>query len=550
MKLKSFLMAGLWLAAAVPLLSQSALDKGQEFLRQGRRDAALVELRQAAAASPKNPAAWFWLGEAWLQAAKLDSAAYAAQKLLALNDKKAEGYILSAKIKLAEKKFAEAKTLLRAGLKFDQQHHALLVQLGKALVASDSSDHAIIVFAQAQKAAPDDPTAYEALGDVYMQQGGSVVAIMQYEKALELDSLLANLHYKLAEAYMVERRYNEAARAYQRVIGLDTTNQRALFELAKLYFTAKKYDRAAQFLSDYVRRYPETAEAWPMFLEALYLSRQYREVLTAAPKVLLLEPDSTRALRMLAHAHFELREYEHAIMAYQQLGQKERLSADDLKRLGKAYVETRQDSLAVRALEEVVRQSANGVEVLNDLGAGFMRLRQFDKAAAVFEKKFMQDSTAVSAYVNYALSNMALQRWNVARRALYRALALKPDYVQGHLFLARTLMQMDSLQQAKRTCGKIVELAAGAPGNYQAELAEAQGYAGFVLLLDKRYPEAHAALSASIKLIDNNPQTRLWRAQALALTGRHEEAVAEYKIVLKLDPQNKEAKRNLALLTQ
>jgi len=71
-----------------------------------------------------------------------------------------------------------------------------------------------------------------------------------------------------------------------------------------------------------------------------------------------------------------------------------------------------------------------------------------------------------------------------------------------------------------------------------------------VLLLDKRYPEAIEALTASIRLIDSNAQTRLWRAQSLALSGKMEEAVAEYKVVLKLDPQNKEAKKNLTLLTQ
>jgi tetratricopeptide (TPR) repeat protein len=190
------------------------------------------------------------------------------------------------------------------------------------------------------------------------------------------------------------------------------------------------------------------------------------------------------------------------------------------------------------------------VEVYSDLGTVYMRQRQFDKAAVVFEKKFTQDSTAVSAYVNYALSNMALQKWNLSRVALYRALKLKPDYVQGHLFLARTLMQMDSLASAKKTCEKIVKLAGASPATYKTELAEAHGYIGFALLLEKKYPEASEALTASIKLIDNNPQTRLWRAQAYALAGKSEDAVAEYKVVLKLDPQNKEAKKNLALFAQ
>jgi tetratricopeptide (TPR) repeat protein len=109
---------------------------------------------------------------------------------------------------------------------------------------------------------------------------------------------------------------------------------------------------------------------------------------------------------------------------------------------------------------------------------------------------------------------------------------------------------MDSLAQAKRMCEKVVKLAGSSPTTYKAEMAEAHGYIGFALLLDKKYPEASEALTASIRLVDNNPQTRLWRAQAYALAGKQEEAVAEYKIVLKLDSQNKEAKKNLELLTQ
>jgi len=226
------------------------------------------------------------------------------------------------------------------------------------------------------------------------------------------------------------------------------------------------------------------------------------------------------------------------------------LPPEDLKRLGKAYVETKRDSLAALAWEETIRTSGNGAETYSDLGVIYMRQHQFEKAATMFEKKFQQDSTSVSAYVNYALSNMALQKWEPARQALYHALSLKPDYVQGYLFLARCLVQMESLAQAKRISETLVKLASKSTATYKSELAEARGLIGVAFLLDKKYSEAITVLTESIKLIDNNPQTRLWRAQSYALAAKHEEAIAEYKVVLKLDPQNKEAKKNLALLTQ
>jgi tetratricopeptide (TPR) repeat protein len=232
------------------------------------------------------------------------------------------------------------------------------------------------------------------------------------------------------------------------------------------------------------------------------------------------------------------------------------LEPEDLGRLGKAYVETKRDSLAARTLEEAAQLNPDDAEVQGALGVLYMQQKQFEKAAAAFEKRFLADSTATSAYINYALSNMALGKWESARVALLRALQQKPDYLKGHLYLARCYTPIDSFAQAKRECETVVQLAATNGGNgnngdtHKDEIAEAHSLIGFVWLLDKNYPKALEALNASIRLVNSNPQTRLWRAQTLALSGKREEAIAEYKAVLKLDPNNQTAKKDLATLTQ
>jgi tetratricopeptide (TPR) repeat protein len=550
MKTKILLIAAMLFFTAVSGWPQTRLETGAQLLRQGKIDAALVTLRRLVKDEPKNISAWFSFGEACLRAGQTDSARWAEQQIRTLNAKAPEGFALLAKVHLAEKNFAEAREALKAGFKLNKQNAALLLTLGETLVASDSLDKAIVAFAQAAKAAPANPAPYEALGDIYLQQSGIGMAIISYEKAIALDSLNARLLHKFAKVYVSERQYNDAARVYQKVIQQDTTNHAAMFELAKLYFAAKKYANVAQLMPVYVRRNPDSSEAWWLYLDAVYLSKQYKEVFVPAQKILQIEPNSAKALRMIAQAHFEQREYDKVVTFYQKLRLLEPLPPDDLKRLGKAYVETKRDSLAALAWEEGIRSGGNGAEIYGELGVIYMRQRQFEKAATMFEKKFNQDSTSVSAYVNYALSNMALQKWEPARRALYHTLSLKSDYVQGYLFLARCLVQMDSLAQSKRMSETLVKLASKSAATYKTEIAEAQGIIGVAFLLDKKYPEAIEVLTASIKLVDNNPQTRLWRAQSYALAAKHEEAVAEYKVVLRLDPKNKEAKKNLALLAQ
>jgi tetratricopeptide (TPR) repeat protein len=93
-----------------------------------------------------------------------------------------------------------------------------------------------------------------------------------------------------------------------------------------------------------------------------------------------------------------------------------------------------------------------------------------------------------------------------------------------------------------------VQLADTAVVKYRTELAEAHGIIGLDLLIDKRLEPALNSFNTSIRLKDNDAQTRLWRAQTYFSLNRREEAAKEYKAVLRLDPKNKTAKEDLEKL--
>ena len=257
-----------------------------------------------------------------------------------------------------------------------------------------------------------------------------------------------------------------------------------------------------------------------------------------------------RALRISADVAFGTGDWPYVIEATTRLRAVDTLRVDDLQQLAKARVQTGSDSLAALVYEEALTIEPDNGDLLGDLGSVYMRMRTYDRAAAVFERRFQKDPDAVSAYVNYALSSMAQTRWEAARTALLTVIERKPDYVQGHLFLARCFAQMDSTRQAQREYDAVVALTAGQDEKYRTERAEAFGMIGFAHLLDKRYPQAIESLTTSIKLKDDNAQYRLWRAQAWALAGKRDDAVREYKVVLKLDPKNKDARKGLELLGQ
>lgn len=530
------------------LVAQSSMEKGKELLKQGKANEALALFRQVVTTTPKSAEGWTLLGEAYFKVSNKDSAVLAGKKAISVDDGYVDGYILVARVELSNKNIVGAYNTIRSGLAEKKNNARLLAQLGHVMLQADSVNRAVIVFTQAREADPTSPVPYEGLGDAYDRQGLTIVAIPQYEKSLEIDSLQTGVHYKLAKAYMKERKYNDAAHAYQDVIELDPTNQAALIELGRLYFLAKQYANASKFLQKFVQQYPGNKEALEMYTEALFYTRQYAEAATRAQKILQSEPTSVKILRMLAASQVELQKPDQAIESYKKLQKLDTLKVDDLRKLARAYTETKRDSLALFVYDDIIKIDPTQKDVYADAGYTAMRLHMWSKAASMYEKRFSIDSSAISAYVNYALCKMQLEKFEEARDALLKVIQKQPTYPQGHLFLARTYTRLDTLSLAIASYRQFVKLAEDDEAKFKNELGEATGVIGLGFLLEKKYPQTIEILTRSIKLKDDNYQTHLWLAQAYALSNKRDEARKEYQKVLKLEPKNKDALKGMEIL--
>jgi tetratricopeptide (TPR) repeat protein len=285
-------------------------------------------------------------------------------------------------------------------------------------------------------------------------------------------------------------------------------------------------------------------------MESFLKARMYTNVVKASEALFALEAKSGKPLRTLAQARFESRDYREAIANYRELEAIDTMETGDWRRLGLSYSETGRDSIAATILERAIAMDSTEVDIYGELGAVFMRLKKYANAAAAFRTRYTLDTLSTSSYVNFALSSMAIERWTDAAEALRRAIMLKPDYLPAHLNLARCLIRTDSLTAASEKYRTVIQLADTGFFRYRIELGEAYGIVGLVELLDKRYKPAIESLEQSIKFKSDNPQTHLWLAQALALSNRREESIREYRVVLKLDPKNKDAKKGLELLGQ
>jgi tetratricopeptide (TPR) repeat protein len=537
------------------LSAQAQIDNAKELLKQGKAKEAIGLLRTALETAPKNIDAWQTLAQAYWKISNLDSAKIAGEKVISIDEKNVNGYILVSRVQEAQKDVKGAYSTLTTGLAEKKMDAQLLITLGGLLLRADSTDRAIVVLTQAKEVTPNAAVIYDGLGDAYNKQGVPSFAITQYEKSTELDSMNVEVFTKLAKLYYKDRRYNDAARAYARVVVLDPNNKEAMLELTRMYMNSrpKQYDNAAKYLKLYTQRFPKEIEPWSMYAEALFALRQYPEAIDAAQRVLKSDPKNGKALRYLATSQFVLKKYKESIDAFQKLQAVDSLKVDDYFRLGDSYMELKQTQSAIGAYEEVLKLDPNQKEVYNKAAAALMNEQKWAQAAALFQRRFSTDTTAraLSAYLNYASCKIALKEYDSARVAYRAFISKRDDYPAAWLGLARSLLLMssDSLQRARAAYEEWLKLILPAEEpKYKKELAEAHKNIGIAFLVDKKYEQAIAPLKKSITYIDNDDDAHLRLGQAYALTGNKEEAIKEYQKALKLDAKNKDAKKGLEML--
>jgi tetratricopeptide (TPR) repeat protein len=549
--------------ATTSILSQPQLDKSRDLIKQKNFTEAVTVCKAYIQSNQNDENAWLILAEAFQQAGLLDSAENAAKKVIQLDDEMLEGYTILAKVRLAKKDIQGAYSTAKAGLKTigkkQQKFPPLLVVLGQTLLATDSADAALVVASEAKEIDTKNTTAYEVIGDAYVKQRVTPMAISSYEKSLEIDSLQPQVLYKLANAYIMERQYTEAAHVYIRILALDPNNKASRLELANLYFRAKKYQSCASTLKDYlINETNPSKDIQALYLESLLRGGQYKEAAQEGRAFLKIVPNSPLAYRAIANGFYNEKKYTQAIENFKKI---DSLDYEDYRWLGESYYQLKKDSLAAQAMEEFVKDTMQRITLrsayIDRIASIWMNQRSYDRAAEVYQKRLLLDSAAIGAYINYAQCMMQLDRFENAVTALKTAISRNPKVPSAYVTLGFCYVQMKDMDNGEDEFRKAIKIIDTAETKYKFELADSYRMIGLSTMVKKKVTEEESKqkwetaigyLKKSLKYKEDVAQTHLLLGQSYQNLGKTEDAVKEYRRALKLDPKNKEAKKGLEML--
>jgi len=312
-------------------------QRGERYLAEDKYPEAIIELKNATKANPRDAHAFYALATAHLKhgtGEALQEAFFALRKCVELDPHRHE-----AQLKLSEIYFSINVDGTR---RFDQalQHAELVLQddatnvdayvlAGWAHVSNGARDKAIAALEKARELDPTRHSTYIALAALYQLGKDLSAAERLYTAASKVDpqSLVASL--ALGAFYASQRNFAKAEAHYQTALAQHPENVLLRLHLASLYVMQGKrpeaitaYQRAIQDDHHDIRalvRLPEDIMLHLQLADVYAVQNRRPDAEAEYHKAAALAPQDIRALLALADFYVQTQQYERAQGTYRQV---------------------------------------------------------------------------------------------------------------------------------------------------------------------------------------------------------------------------------------
>ena len=495
-----------------------------------------------------SPDVFYWLGEIDMNQGKLESAKKSFQMgldlmtNLHLSDEKFPLVgIGMASVKLNEGKMQEANPQMEkilASKKFKDP--ASLLAAAKANIESKNGDGAwaIELLQKAIKRDNKNSEIYLALGDAYSKMLDGSNAVINYNKALEVNPACAAAVYRKGMIYKSQKNLGVYLEMFNTAIKIDSTYAPALYELYNYYFY-RNVSRAEELLNAYIRNTDPDPQHDYMRADIFYMSKNYQRSIAQAKLILQSEGENVkpRIFKLMAYSYASLGDSVAAldkINTYFKVQQNENLLSKDFALRARLIESNNEDKNAsIECYRKAIELEDNGedkLEYMNALANLQQRLGNRDREANWREKIYFakKQPTNLDIY-NWGIALYAAANYSKADSVFSIYEQKYPDQVYGYLYRAKCNALIDTSMElglAIPHYEKLIEVASRDSLRNRSILLRALGYLGtYKANIKKDY-------SASLECFD----------RILEMDPSNEDAAKYAKILEKWIDESKESK--------
>jgi tetratricopeptide (TPR) repeat protein len=461
---------------------------------------------------------------------------------------------------LAANIYAQDK-LATAQKAFDKKDYKTAFTLAKELLDAGDATGANRLYIQLREVNYEARQVYELLGDSYEKMGVNELAITNYDEAEKLDSLNIDLKFKNAKLMYKQKKYTDAINKYLEIIKIAPNNSAAYLEAATIMYQAKRYADAALLYEKYLDN-DQSKDAYLKITQALLVIKSYEKGYNFGIAGVQKYPEEIQLKKNTAIAAYAIKNYEDAAKYYSQIPDS-LLSVNELENTARAFQQIKDDANSMKYFEKVVKAEPARSSIYMELANGFFRDKKYDEAAKYYEAKAKADTTNEVAwrYLGYshyqfrenadsntANPNFKKNQLEKARVALLRSVELNKTDFTNRNFLIQIYTALDSTQALLEQHKAMLEFINGKEAEYKDQFLASTSALGFNAYERKAYGTAIPYFLRMLKY-KSDISTLMILASCYLQTNNNEEAINYARRVLRIDPNHKDAKKILRVLS-
>jgi tetratricopeptide (TPR) repeat protein len=259
------------------------------FLQASKPDDAVVALREAAAADPKDAEPHLMAGSLLEKLQRPADAEQEYRQALAVAPDSPDALIALTNLYSTQRRFADAEAQLRRLVAVRPNDPGVHMQFGRMLAIAGKNDEAIAELETGLRLDPNDAKAQRDLADLYSDAGKYEQARQMYGALLAVNPNDAGLHYGFGRALLKQKKFPEAQQELVRAVQLKPDLGEAYGDLAVAANENKEYAvviRAADLRSKYLPDIPISyflrATAYDHLRDVKQATKYYHQFLEAA----------------------------------------------------------------------------------------------------------------------------------------------------------------------------------------------------------------------------------------------------------------------------
>jgi len=542
---------------------QTELEKARSAASSGDFTNAAKLYEEAAKKMPKDKQVMIEAGDSYMELDNFGAAVSFYDKAFDIDSKdpvvcrkRGEAYV-------AAKNFSKGIESIRRAMNYDKNSLESYMALGRAYIAAgnDSLNKAEITIITARDKYKNAPEPYLALGELYYTRQVFELAISQFNEALTRDTSLVEPRVRLGRAYREMARrdddltrknelYNKALNEFLIVSTKSPKNARAWFERGEIYMLANQFEKAGGTFNEYVKLRPEDPRGDIMLSRAAYEGRFYNLAIEPLERI-LSKTDSLslefkpKAQAMIAKSYFAAKNYAKAREAYKVLPESS-LDEEGFSFYTESIMQSGGDtSLAIANYKKMLEKNPKDCQTYKVVANILFKQKKYDEAVDYGNKYLTacpdQPKGAIYQIIGY--SHYSQKRYDKAAEAFNSLMSIDSTTLVSYQML------ISSYSVLKQT-SKAAEVARLLLKRKLDEKSPKDGAMAYKILGKEKfdakdYKSAIEYFEKAIKLVPDDSQNYLFVAYAYQLMNNKDNACKYYKLVLKYDPKNADAPKNM-----